>query len=90
MRAILVAALLLTACYKDPVSSSSTNNPSVTVALLFEHEGCRVYRFSDAGRAHYYVKCSNSCAVREGRYTDDDGRGNGHVEYADVPTGNAK
>lgn len=54
--ALLLGVLLATAgCSKDPVSSSTTNNPNLSVDLLFEHEGVRVYRFYDGGRAHYYA-----------------------------------
>ena len=59
---VLVALGLLTGCSKDPVSSESTNNPQVPVELMFEHEGCRIYRFHDGGRRHYFVRCRNEIA----------------------------
>jgi hypothetical protein len=45
----------LSACDAAPVSTAQTNNAEVPVALLFEHEGVRVYRFYDGGRNHYYA-----------------------------------
>lgn len=50
--------LMLTACFEaKPVSTSSTNNPEVNLALLFEHDGCKIFRFEDDGRYHYYTVC---------------------------------
>lgn len=52
---VLIAALALVGCVETPVSTNKTNNQSVPVSLLFEHEGCKVFRFQDGGRYHYYV-----------------------------------
>lgn len=64
---IIVGALLvgLSGCANNPVSSTSTNNPSVPVDLLLEHDGCKVYRFSDDGRLHYWVKCSDKDSISD-------------------------
>jgi hypothetical protein len=43
----------LVACQKDSVSSSKTDNPEITVELLFENDGVKVYRFHDQARAIY-------------------------------------
>lgn len=51
----LILCLVLPGCAKDPVNSSSTNNPEVTVSLLFEHDGVKVYRFFDQGSYFYYT-----------------------------------
>lgn len=48
------------ACAKDPVSKEDTNNPDVPVATLFDYDGCRVYRFKDAGQWIYFAKCGSS------------------------------
>lgn len=48
---------------KEPVRNESTDNPTIPVALLFEHEGCRVYRFIDADRYRYYADCRLSSNV---------------------------
>lgn len=53
----LFILLLLVSCAKDPVSKSTTNNSEFEVANLFEHEGCKVYRFSDNGDYHYFTNC---------------------------------
>jgi hypothetical protein len=56
----LLVLLALCGCGEAPVSTGQTNNPNVPVALLFEHDGCKVFRFWDAGRHHYYVTCRGS------------------------------
>ena len=60
IRAILALCLLLSACGKDPVSRSGTDNAEVQVDLLFTHDGCKVYRFSDVGYYRYYAVCGNA------------------------------
>lgn len=60
---IIFAVAFLTGCYADPVSTSGTNNPNVPVSLLFEHDGCRVYRFTDAGRERYFANCPSTTTV---------------------------
>jgi hypothetical protein len=57
---ILLTAVFLTACDQDPVAVSSSSNPKVPVSLLFEYDGCKVYRFYDGGYNHYYSKCENT------------------------------
>jgi hypothetical protein len=43
-------------CMTEPIATAPTNNAQIQVDLLFEHEGCRVFRFRDIGY-HYFVKC---------------------------------
>lgn len=57
--------LVLLGCTKDPVSSSSTNNPEVSVSLLFEHDGIKVYRFSDDGHHIYYTDARGKTAWQQ-------------------------
>ena len=60
MRALLlVLALVMTGCEKEAQSTNRTSNSAVSVDLLFEHDGCKIYRFYDNGRSHYFVKCEN-------------------------------
>lgn len=57
---IFLAALVLAACIKEPLKTDSTDNVNVPVSLLFTHDGCNVYRFSDGGHSHYYTDCRGS------------------------------
>lgn len=44
---------------QQPISKSTpANNRSYDVDYLFEHEGCKVYRFNDMGRYIYFTNCS--------------------------------
>jgi hypothetical protein len=54
----------------------ATANP-YGVVLLFEHEGCRVYRFLDDNHYRYFVNCgghtaSTSSEHREAKFTRQD------------------
>lgn len=70
----LFAALLsltLFACLEDPIETQHTANPNFNVSLLFEFDGCKVYRFVDS-RAVYFTKCGSThttYTVRHGKTT---------------------
>jgi hypothetical protein len=55
--ALGIGTTLLTGCTSDPVGTNATNNKNFTVDLLFENDGCRVYRFADGGQLVYYANC---------------------------------
>ena len=41
-----------------PIAKSAPeNNPSYKVEYLFEHDGCKVYRFMDMGNYVYFTNC---------------------------------
>ena len=61
-RVILVAifSVILFSCVstRNPVATSlPDNNKSYKVDYLFEHEGCKVYRFWDMGNYVYFTNC---------------------------------
>lgn len=51
-----LAFLSLLACKKEAIETT-TEGKDVAVELLFEKDGCKVYRFIDGGRAVYYSDC---------------------------------
>jgi Domain of unknown function (DUF4884) len=54
---LLVGAFLaLAGCGNNAISVQPTNNSNVKLELLFEHDGCKVYRFLD-GNPVYYADC---------------------------------
>lgn len=53
--------LLVSGCLADAKESHNTDNPNITVQLLFTHEGCTVYRFTDE-YPRYYVVCEQGSA----------------------------
>lgn len=55
----IALSLILFGCHAEPISNSQTNNPKIKVELLFEHEGCKVYRFED-GYYRYFSDCRGS------------------------------
>lgn len=63
---ILLCAVALAGCVNDPVSTAGTNNPQVPVSLLFEHDGCKVYRFTDYGRERYFANCPQHTSITTG------------------------
>jgi len=57
MKKVLIAAtLFLIGCAGDPISTTKSNNSEYKIELLFEHDGCKVYRFYD-GRYVYWTDC---------------------------------
>ena len=53
---IALLALALAGCERHPQETAETSNTDYQIELLFEHDGCRVYRFSDGGH-RYYTHC---------------------------------
>jgi hypothetical protein len=62
----LLAVVFLTACNaRLPLSLSRTENPDYSVELLFTHDGCSVFRFSDGGYDRYFTNCHGSTSWAE-------------------------
>lgn len=59
MRCLLLS-LFLMGCAKDPITTNKTDNEDVEVSLLFTHDSCKVYRFYDGGRFHYFTNCNST------------------------------
>ncbi|MDF2192954.1 DUF4884 domain-containing protein [Paraflavitalea sp. CAU 1676] len=45
-------------------SKPSHNNRTYTVQYLFEHDGCKVYRFYDQGNYVYFTNCNGQAIAR--------------------------
>jgi hypothetical protein len=61
MRRILIlitALLILSGCIKQ--GKERKQQGPFTIDLLFEHEGCKVYRFRDNGEYIYYSTCQGT------------------------------
>jgi hypothetical protein len=64
---LLIASAILASCsIQKPISKTSPeNNRSYDVEYLFEHDGCKVYRFRDMGQFIYFTNCQgNVTAVK--------------------------
>jgi len=64
-KSILVIAmfLLLTACNKEAQQEVQSSNSEIKLELLFEHDGCKVYRFVDGGRNVYWSDCRGNMST---------------------------
>ena len=50
-------AVVLTGCLKNGQQQEQTSNGNFNVELLFEKDGCKIYRFTDGGQAVYWTDC---------------------------------
>ena len=74
MKSYLPAVLLicLSGCGPSRVPINSTeprNNKSFKVDYLFEHDGCKVYRFYDYGYV-YFTTCNGEAIVKRDSCSD--------------------
>lgn len=63
--AAIIVGLMLTSAFscivQRPVSQEKPqNNQDYKVAYLFEHDGCKVYRFMDRGNYVYFTNCKGN------------------------------
>ncbi|WP_165020278.1 DUF4884 domain-containing protein [Dysgonomonas sp. ZJ279] len=55
----VAVAFILASCGGSALLvAPSDNNPTYTVDYLFEHDGCKVYRFYDRGNYVYFTNCT--------------------------------
>jgi hypothetical protein len=69
MKLLVIGLFLLGLCgcsVNSPIEITPTNNPAIHVALLFEKDGCKVFRFDDAGHFHYFTNCTGSIGSMQG------------------------
>lgn len=52
---IVCLSILILSCKTEP--KESFQNGNFKIDLLFEQDGCRVYRFMDGGRFIYWSNC---------------------------------
>lgn len=59
---LLTSALILASCMagRPLANTEADNNTSYNVQYLFEHDGCKVYRFYDRGNCVYFTNCNGS------------------------------
>lgn len=79
------AGILLSSCfYQKPVAyQHSDNNKDYKVAYLFEHEGCKVYRFYDNGNYVYFTNCRGDVTSIKNDSTAERITNSVRVEYED-------
>ncbi len=50
----------LSSCADSIYSKPAENNKNYRVDYLFEHDGCKVYRFYDRGNYVYFTNCTGN------------------------------
>ena len=57
--------LIFTSCFSNrPISKDRpANNETYDVEYLFEHDGCKIYRFYDRGYYVYFTNCKSDITV---------------------------
>ncbi len=58
----LILAFSFQSCYsgRPLIEAPSQNNKTYEVSYLFEHDGCKVYRFYDRGNCVYFTNCKGN------------------------------
>lgn len=64
--AFLLLAVMAAGCItSQPIQTQEPkNNQTYEVDYLFEHEGCKVYRFYDLGHYVYFTNCNGEAINR--------------------------
>lgn len=60
MKNLLFLILALSSCVQEHKVVETTKRGDYEVSLLFTHEDCKVYRFTDDGRYRYFTNCSET------------------------------
>lgn len=63
---IIIALFAFTSCYNE--AKETTNRGDFQLELLFEHEGCKMYRFRDGMRCIYWSNCTGNTEYRHGKH----------------------
>jgi len=64
---LLLLLFAFSACeIQQPITRETPpNNQDYTVDYLFEHDGCKVYRFRDRGCYVYFTNCPGEAIARK-------------------------
>lgn len=70
LTAIVMLSISSCKTNKPLISTQAQNNTTYEVSYLFEHDGCKVYRFQDDGRYVYFTNCTGDVTSVENDSTD--------------------
>lgn len=62
---IFFALIFIISCTRPAKETVTSDNPSFQVELLFEVDGCKVYRFTDNGGYKYFSNCNGAVTWNE-------------------------
>jgi len=72
MLMLIIGCELLSCARQIPVSKANPeNNKTYQVDFLFEHDGCKVYRFKDKGNTVYFTNCNGDVTSLKADSTDN-------------------
>jgi hypothetical protein len=54
---LLLGVIIFTSCKNDSIKTEVTDFNGVKIALLFEKDGCKMYRFKDGLEFIYWSDC---------------------------------
>ncbi|MCU4155433.1 DUF4884 domain-containing protein [Carboxylicivirga sp. A043] len=61
---IIIACFVHACTVQQPISyAPAENNADYQISYLFEHDGCKVYRFYDDGRYVYFTTINSDVTV---------------------------
>ena len=62
-----IALVIVSGCATEiPLQTKEPeNNKTYKVDYLFEHDGCKVYRFYDRGNYVYFTNCNGEAIVKD-------------------------
>jgi hypothetical protein len=63
----VVTVLVLSGCFTPRIplyTKPVQNNKDYVISYLFEHDGCKVYRFVDMGEYVYFTSCNGETSYR--------------------------
>lgn len=68
---VIVAILAIAACTpRMPIyTKPSSNNKDYKISYLFEHDGCKVYRFIDGPNCVYFTSCQGETSFQQDSVT---------------------
>jgi hypothetical protein len=56
---LIIGCGFFSCAHQIPISKvTPENNKTYQVDFLFEHDGCKVYRFNDSGNRVYFTNCN--------------------------------
>jgi hypothetical protein len=68
---IIVFTSLFSCITQIPITKqAAVNNKTYEVDYLFEHDGCKVYRFTDHGEYIYFTNCTGEVSKMKGDSTE--------------------
>lgn len=60
MKKLILIALIFASCKREAQQQVQSTNSNFQVELLFEADGCKIYRFFDGGYYRYFTTCKGS------------------------------